>query len=130
MPDLLAQSAAWLSQQRHQHLSHAVTYRREGQTVDINASIGRTVFRDENGYGTVTNSVSRDYLVQADVLVLDGLLITPAPGDQVLETFGERVLIHEVMSPTIDDPAWRYSDEHRHTLRIHTKHVGEEEINP
>lgn len=126
MPDLLAQSARWLEDQRHRHCSTAVRYRRDGQVVEVNATIGRTIFRDENAYGTVTHHVSRDFLIRAEDLVLAGQQIEPRSGDEVLEPGDNQLRVHEVMSPTRGDPAWRYSDPARVTIRIHTKHTGQE----
>ena len=126
MPDLLAQSARWLEDQRHQRCTTAVRYRRGDLEVQVNATIGRTVFRDENGYGTGTHHVSRDFLIRGEDLVLGGQRVEPEAGDEVLEPGETLTRVHEVMSPTRDDPAWRYSDPTRVTLRIHTKHTGQE----
>ena len=126
MPDLLALSARWLEDQRHQHCTTAVRYRRGAAVINVNATFGRTVFRDESAYGIVTHHVSRDFLIRVDDLVLGGLRVEPEAGDEVLEPGETLTRVHEVMSPTRDDPAWRYSDSARVTYRIHTKHTGQE----
>lgn len=128
MPDLLAQSAEWLDSQRHKHCTTAVRYRRGSHEVELSATIGRTVFRHENAYGTVTHHVSRDFLIRAADLILDGQQTEPREGDEVLEIGPAQLRVHQVMSPTPDDPAWRYSDPQRITLRIHTKHTGQEAL--
>lgn len=126
MPDLLAQSARWLDDQRSQHLASPIRYRRGDLVVDLDATVGRTVFRHENAYGMVTHHVSRDFLIRAQDLVLGGQPVEPEPGDEVIEISESPSRVHEVMSPTPDDPPWRYSDPQRCTLRIHTKHTGQE----
>jgi hypothetical protein len=57
--------------------------------------------------------------------VLQGNPILPSRGDIIRETDGDSVYIYEVMAPG-SEPAWRWSDDYRTTLRIHTKYVGRE----
>lgn len=127
MPDLLAQGAAWLDEQRHQHLTTTVTYRRGEHAVQVQATIGRTVFRLNDAYGATVRHVSRDYLIRAADLVLDGQRVEPKRGDQVIEVDNAGIEhTHEVMGPGASggEPDWRYSDPQRSGLRIHTKEVG------
>ena len=126
MVDLMAKGSAWLDQQRHRFLTRPVTYQRGASTVALQATVGRTVFRFDDHAGNVTRYVSRDFLVRASDLVLDGYPATPKRGDRIREPHGQRVMIHEVMAPGRDEPDWRYSDPDRQTLRIHTKQTGVE----
>ncbi len=125
MPDLLEQGAVWLDQQRSRHLTRTVTYRRGTESVDLPATIGKTVFEQADAYGVIHRTESRDYLVSAADLVLDGTPEQPKAGDRICETAGEQILLYEVMAPG-GEPPWRYSDAFRRTLRIHTKFVGME----
>jgi len=126
MTDLLAQGAAWLEAQRHAHCTSAVAYVRGEASVDLLATIGRTIFEQSDAYGIVERTEARDFLVRAEDLVLDGAVALPERGDRVRETVGAQVLVYEVMAPG-NEPHYRYSDAYRWTLRIHTKHVDTEE---
>ena len=126
MTDLLEQGAAWLDGQRHSHLTRTVTYQRGAFSVQVQATVGQTVFRIDDGYGGSVRVVQRDYLIRGEDLILEGDEVLPQRGDQIRETQGGKVLVHEVMGPGGSEPDWRYSDPQRRTLRIHTKHVGEE----
>jgi hypothetical protein len=121
--DLLAQGSAWLEDQRHRYLTTTVTYRRGDQNVQVQATIGRTIFRldaPSDGFGVTTRYVSRDYLIRAADLVLNGEQTLPQRGDQIVELNG---VTHEVMGPGSGEPDWRFSDPQRLTLRIHTKEI-------
>ena len=124
MGDLLQTGSNWLESQRHDHLSHAVTYCRGAESVELNATVGRTTFEVEREFG-VEKVESRDFLIRSQDLVLSGQQVEPCQGDRIKETVGESVLVFEVMAPG-DEPPWRYSDPGRKTLRIHTKQVDTE----
>lgn len=98
------------------------TYRRGETQKEVAATVGRTVFTADNGYGLFERAESRDYLVSVDDLADFGV---PLRGDQVLESVGGSVHVFEVMAPG-HEPHFRYSDPGRTAYRIHTKHVGTE----
>ncbi len=123
--NLLEKASSWLEDQRTEHTSRAVTYARGIETVDVSASVGRTIFDVDNGFGVVERTESRDYLVLTDDLVLGGGRTLPERGDRVRELQGDQTFVYEVMAPG-KEPHWRYSDPYRKTLRIHTKHVATE----
>jgi len=123
--DLLGDGAAWLEAQRHLHLTRLVTYQRGGDTVDLNATIGRTLFEQADAYGVIHRTESRDFLLRAEDLVLAGSTVLPVAGDQIREAAGELTYIYEVVAPE-GEPPFRYSDPNRLTLRIHTKRVNTE----
>jgi len=125
MADLLEQGASWLDDQRHAHMTRAVVYVRGGESVEVQATIGRTVFEQADEYGILHKTESRDYLIRTADLVLDGQSTLPKRGDQIRETDGEATFIYEVLSPG-DEPVFRYSDPYRKALRIHTKHINTE----
>jgi len=124
--DLLEQGSAWLEDQRVKHASRAVTYARDADSVEGQATIGRTVFDIDNGYGVLEKTESQDYLILTDDLVLGGTPTLPKRGDRIRETSGETVFVYEVMAPG-KEPHFRYSDPYRKTLRIHTKQVDTED---
>ena len=126
MGDLLAKGADFVQRVRNAHMTRLVVYGRGGESVEIAATVGRTVFRLEGSHGQVTRYISRDYLVAAADLVLDDERITPQRGDVIRETADDVTYVHEVMSPSSSEPDWRYSDPQRRTLRIHTKQIRQE----
>ncbi len=126
-PDLLSQGLSWLEDQRHQHLTRTVTYRRASNEVELAATIGRTVFEQDDHAGGLTRIESRDFLIRAVDLVLASELTLPQPGDRIIETDSIATYTYEVMAPG-SEPPWRYSDVNRSTLRIHTKQVATENL--
>lgn len=117
MVDLLQRASDWLEDQRRRHLSHMVTYRRGASSSQVAATVGRTVFALDDGAEAVLRVESRDYLI----LAADLAVSTPQAGDQIVD----QAVVYEVASFG-SEPAWRYSDPYRKTLRIHTKQVDVE----
>jgi hypothetical protein len=123
--DLLDQSSAWLEDQREKHMSRSVIYQRGAYTVDVPATIGSTAFTLDDGAGAILRVESRDYLIRAAHLVLNGVTELPKRGDQIHEMVDGVIFVYEVLGPG-DEPHFRYSDPYRRTLRIHTKQVDTE----
>jgi hypothetical protein len=121
--DLLQRGAAFLEDQRHTHMTRPVVYLRAGASVEVQATIGRTVFDQQDQLGVLHRTESRDYLIRAADLVLAGESVQPKAGDRVRESAGTGALLYEVMAPE-GEPPFRYSDPERITLRIHTKFIG------
>lgn len=122
MADLLTQGSELIDRTRRARLSRTVVYRRGADSVEVAAAVGSTAFERADEYGVVHRIESRDYIVAASDLVLGGETVTPKPGDRITETGSTSVHEYEVMAP-VGEPAWRYSDPQRVTLRIHTKFV-------
>ena len=127
MSDVLAQGSAWLEAQRTAHMTKVVAYQRGAESVEVAATIGKTVFQVDKGYGIQERVEARDYLVLAEDLVLAGQAVLPKAGDRVREVQGTTAFVYEVMAPG-NAPCWRYSDPYRQTLRIHTKLVTTESV--
>ena len=123
--NLLERASNWLEDRRTEHATSSVTYQRANDTVVVSASIGRTIFDVDNGFGVVERTETRDFLVLTDDLVLGGARTLPERGDRVRGTQGTTTFVYEVMAPG-KEPHWRYSDPYRKTLRIHTKHISTE----
>ena len=122
MSDLLETASNWLEEKRTQHASRVVTYARGEQSVEVAATVGKTTFEVDDGYGVLVRHESRDFLVLAADLVLDAEQVLPNRGDRIRETQGSMVYVYEVLAPG-KEPCWRYSDPYRKTLRIHTKQI-------
>jgi hypothetical protein len=118
---MLQNGLAWLEAQRKTHLTSPMIYRRGGDSAEVPATVGKTVFKVTDDYGRYQHIESRDYLISVADLVLNGTQILPEPGDEIVEGG----FVYEVMAPN-DEPEWRYSDSYRQTLRIHTKYIGKE----
>ena len=87
------------------------------------ATVGRTIFEQDDGAGSIIRTEVRDYLIDTADLVLNSQQILPEKGDQIEEQDGDNLFVYEVM-PIGKEPHWRYSDPYRKTLRIHTKHIA------
>ena len=122
MADLIKNAMAWLEAQRREHLTIPIIYRRGESAVGLSATVGKTLFKVSDDYGRFQYIESRDYLVSAPDLVLDGNPILPQSGDEI----AENGFVYEVMAPN-GEPEWRYSDSYRQCLRIHTKLTGKTE---
>ncbi len=123
MANLLENSSDWLEKMRHEHLTMPVTYKRGSNSIEIVATIGRTIFEIDSGRGVLERTEARDYLVLTGDLVISGGASLPERGDQIRELREGTTYIYEVMAPG-KEPHYRYSDPYRKTLRIHTKMVG------
>ena len=127
MADMLETGAAWLDSQRHAHMAQTVVYSRGGDSVEVAATIGRTEFEQTDEFGVVYRIESRDFLLRTADLILNGSPTLPQAGDRIRETGTGKVFVYEVMAPG-GEPPCRYGDNYRMALRIHTKHVGTEDI--
>ena len=125
MDDLLRWGSDWLEEQRNALMAKPVTYVRGGESTDLAASIGKTVFRIDKGYGVTERYESRDFLILSRDLVVGGTPTLPQRGDRIREADGNLVFVYEVMAPG-NEPHFRYSDAYRKTLRIHAKLVSTE----
>ena len=126
MTDLLDRAEQRLSDLLATHASRKVRYSRNGREVEVDATVGRSVFESVAPDGMcVVHVETRDYFVQSADLVLDGARVTPAIGDRVREEIGGETVVCEVMTPA-GDAHFRWCDPAHTTLRIHTKQVGTE----
>ena len=125
MTDLLRKSSDWLEDQRTRYAASTVEYVRGSRFVELSATVGKTTFEVDDGYGVLVRHESRDFLILAADLVLDGQSIQPERSDRIRETQGGTVYVYEVSAPG-KEPCWRYSDAFRKTLRIHTKQIDME----
>jgi len=126
MADLLEQATDWLETQRKAHASRPVAYERDGEQVEVLATIGRKAWQVDGGYGAAVWVESTDFIVAAADLVLSGRPRTPEPGDRIRVTQGQEVQVYEVMAPGGEERCCEPADPHRRAWRIHTKHVATE----
>jgi len=128
MTDLLQQGVDWLDEQRREHLSRPVVYRRGGQSVEIAATLGATSVEVVDDAGATVQSPRTDFIVSADALVLGGIVTTPLLGDRlsVPASDGGNTVVYEVLSLP-DGRHFRRCDGSGRMLRIHAKLVDEEQ---
>ena len=122
MSDLLQGGLNWLEEQRREHLSRTVTYRRGAFSAGVLATVGATRFEVDDGYGLVIEQEMRDYLIATADLVLDGEQRLPEHGDEILEEREGITYVYEAMELGVEQH-FRFCDPAGKTLRIHTKHV-------
>lgn len=117
---MLEQASAWLEAQRLKELSVPAVYvRRDGTRLEVNATLGRTLFRAEDQYGATVRTESRDFLVAASELEGE-----PERGDSIVYN-GIR---YKALAPN-GEPVWRWSGAYHLTRRIHTKEIGDDDGN-
>lgn len=125
MADILQAGQEWLADQLKVHASRQVVYQRGLQQVEVQATIGRTLMKLDDGYGGVRMEwTDRDFLIQTADLIL-GAAVLPERGDRVRDTAGANTSIFEVMAYG-GEPPWRFSDPFGKLLRIHSKFIGVE----
>jgi len=121
---LLSRGQRWLNNSLQGAAGVSLTYTRGAQSVTLTGWVGRTAFAQAGGQGgAAVIWGDRDYLFPAADLILGGSVVTPQRGDRITEIIAGTTLTFEVIAPG-NEPAWRYSDAGRQTLRVHTKKVG------
>lgn len=124
MADLLRTSDRWLADMQAAHVSQKVKYDRRGLSdVCVTATIGRSEFDVTDAAGSLLRVQMQDFIIRAELLVLDGNDVQPRPGDRI--TWGDD--IYEVSPPGPGLPHFEWAELSRIRYRIHTKKVGEVE---
>lgn len=95
------------------HFATTIVYQRGTQTVSLTAMVSDSQVEVVTSFGA-TGYETRDYLVQPSLLVI-GSAILPAEGDRIIE--GGKTFV--VTKPG-GVREWRYEDENRLLMRIHT----------
>jgi hypothetical protein len=120
---LLEWGQSWLNNQLQQFASREVVYQRGVSTLIVQATVGRTLLKLDDGYGGVLLQwTDRDFLIRAEDLVITGQTILPQRGDRVHEVQSGVTYTYEVLAPG-KEPVWKWSDLYRSLLRIHTKQI-------
>ena len=122
MTDLLEQGATWLAEQRTEFASRPVVYRRAAESVTLSATLGATTHEFEEVGGVLEQFTSRDFIVRASDLVLDGAAVTPQRNDRIEVTLNGTLSVYEVVAPTGME-CWKWSDPYKQAYRIHTKEI-------
>lgn len=123
MTNMLEEGSQWLSDQIDEHLSSPVLYRRGSSSVSVQAGKANTTFELPSSNGMVVTVESRDFLITASKLILDGQQQLPLVGDRITEDISGELRAYEVQNFGTERP-YRFCDAHRIKLRVHTKYVG------
>ena len=98
-------------------MANSVVYTRLGEAgVTIKATIGNTAAEKLAESELVTSAGVRDYLFRTIDFLVAGVFTPPARLDTVTEADGATWEVVEVAG----EPVWRYSDEYRNAIRVHT----------
>ena len=119
MSDLLDRGKAMLAGTLRASVSRTVTYRRGPLSVSLAATVGQSEMDLLDAAGAAVRIASRDYLLAAADLVLDGETTEPVRGDRIEDA---RDGAFEVLSPMQGEPDWRWMAGRR-MFRIHVKGV-------
>jgi len=115
-------AVAWLINKIDAEESHSVLYERGALSVTLNATPGRTEYQKMDQSGVVTDFQTRDFIVTASDLILDGAVVLPVRGDTITDTAGTAA-VYEVL-PIEGEQPYRFSDPLQRMLRIHTKETN------
>ena len=122
MVDLLQAGSDWLQAKRKACMARPVTYTRGAEQITVDATLGRTRYEVEDGYGLRVTAGVMDFLIGTDELILSGAPALPEPGDQIRVERNSAIEVFEVMALS-GIGHWQYSDPYGRTLRIHTRQV-------
>ena len=125
MGDMIQQGMACLAEKLKAHASTPVLYRRGAEEVTVQAVVGRSLLKLDDGYGGVRVTwTDRDFVIAAQDLILGGNVTLPQRGDRIEQTIDGVTHVFEVAAPG-GEPEWRWSDPHQIMLRIHTVKLEE-----
>ena len=119
MYDLLADAESWLADVHKASVSQDVVYQRGSSSVSLKATAGSTDSMQTDQGGVLVGYTSRNWLIQAADLVLDGRTVVPEVGDTIVH--GGRVF--RVTTDNSGEKPFRDSGSNGVTWRIYTKVV-------
>ncbi len=92
MTDMLQKGQEWLASKLTQHASRQVVYRRERARSNLQATIGKSMYDQDDGEGIVTRSQVRDFLIDTYALLSSIIGTLPRRGDTIVEIDGDHHL--------------------------------------
>ncbi len=117
MSNIFKKGIEFLTEKLKAHASETVIYKRGLDTINIQATFGKTDYKTEDESGFQIGGAIIDFLFAAEDLVIDGTQTTPRAGDQIQT---DSTIYEAMFLPT---GYWRYSDPYRTMIRLHTKEV-------
>jgi hypothetical protein len=116
MTNLLNNGLDWLEQKLLGFCSSPVQYRRDSETITVNAVFGKTDYEVDSESGLRVGSVVWDFLMDAELLGM-----TPQVGDVIVVNSKP----FEVMALS-GQGCWRWTGPNQKTYRIHTRETGDD----
>ena len=100
MTDLLRIGQNWLTGKLKTHASQSVTYKRDSAETELQATIGRSTYQQDDGEGIITRSQVRDFLIDTSDLVSSSIGSLPAFSSRSLNHFQPLRLMFLNYGPT------------------------------
>ncbi len=101
----------------------SVTLRRDAYVSDMFvATVADTQFEEYQANNTVISNRSRDYIVDVEDYLVNGVCVTPVPGDVINEMINGKSCRFEVLALAGEQP-YSFMDRSRLVFRVHTKEV-------
>lgn len=97
-----------------------ITYTRAGDEVALSAGRGQSRFDELQG-DVLVRVESRDFLIATAELKLAGEVTLPTRGDTITETDAAGTTYTYEVLEFGNEPCWRYADDYRLQIRVHTK---------
>lgn len=124
MADLLESGSRFVANTMNCHFARTVTYVRGQDSAEIRATPSRSTFEVDNGTGIV-RVVTRDWIVRVQDLVHTSGRFLPERGDRIVEIGADGAPVEYEVTNVGSEPQWRQCDPYGHSIRVHTKQVGE-----
>ena len=122
MADMLSAGAAWLADQFAASASLTVAYKRNANSSQFVATIGKSMFASSGQNGVTEQWESRDYIVKTADLPYG----EPLRGDLIVEDIGGVSVFYEVTAPR-GVPLFHYGDAFQQLVRVHTKRTDKDQ---
>ena len=113
--------AAFLAGTLQSHAGQAVTYSRDGDSVEITATISQSEYDVGGVEAFHTSFRMKDFIVKASDLVLSTVQILPERGDRIVLEINDTVETYEVLPPGEDMDVYSNPDGRGVIFVIHTK---------
>lgn len=130
MPNLLERGATWLGAKLKSEgvAGRTVRYVRKGRFIaELECSVAMQDYEVLQDDGSLTLVKSFDYTITAADLVLNGSLIEPRQGDQIIETIAGAVRTFEVVMLG-NKPCFEWQDTAGILLLVHTQRIANEDV--
>ncbi len=118
MVDLIKDGVDWFRAKLKENAGQSIAYTRGPNSVTLTATIGETDYEKEDAHGVIIRFESRDFIIDASDLLLNGSVVTPQDGDTI--TYGGET--YEVLSLDGGRP-YEPTDPYETQWRIHTKQI-------
>ena len=115
--NMLANASSWLAGKLKAHASSEVEYRRDAETLAVQAVFGKTDYEVQDESGLRIGGFVCDFLIAAADLPWN-----PEVGDVIAANARK----YEVLDLGADG-CWRWTDGHQTMRRIHTKDIGSDD---